>query len=256
MLIFTTPAVILRRIEYGDYDLILSFFTLHKGKISVIAKSAKKSVKRFSGVLEPFSLVRIVCRAGRPNTMPILQEATIERSSVGIGSDVDKTAYAGYWAEIVHEYTEEGVALPSVYELLTYALEALDCENSPPEFLNLLFQLRFLTLSGLGPNLTRCGNCRTPMHLLKQSNIRFDPAQGGLVCRRCSPGKTGPLTLSIDTIKQLEWMTHGDFQKAGRIRLTSRAINQGHNCLESFVEFCLGKKIRSLSFLRQVRKEK
>ncbi|MBU4287277.1 MAG: recombination protein O N-terminal domain-containing protein, partial [Proteobacteria bacterium] len=53
---FSTPAIVLRRIDFGDYDLIINFFTLNKGKISVIAKSAKKSVKRFSGVLEPFSV--------------------------------------------------------------------------------------------------------------------------------------------------------------------------------------------------------
>ncbi|MBW1745923.1 MAG: DNA repair protein RecO [Deltaproteobacteria bacterium] len=58
---FSTPAIVLRRIDFGDYDLIVSFFTLNKGKISVIAKSAKKSVKRFSGVLEPFSVLEVVC---------------------------------------------------------------------------------------------------------------------------------------------------------------------------------------------------
>ena len=39
---FTTDAILLRKIEYGDHDFIISFLTESKGKISVIAKNAKK----------------------------------------------------------------------------------------------------------------------------------------------------------------------------------------------------------------------
>ena len=56
---FSTPAIILRRIDFGDYDLIVTIFTLNKGKISVIAKSAKKSKKRFAGILELFSVLDV-----------------------------------------------------------------------------------------------------------------------------------------------------------------------------------------------------
>jgi recombinational DNA repair protein (RecF pathway) len=57
----STPAIILRRIEYGDFDLILSFLTLEKGKLSAIAKSARKSTKRFGGILELFAALDILC---------------------------------------------------------------------------------------------------------------------------------------------------------------------------------------------------
>ena len=50
----STPAILLRRIEFGDYDLIVTLFTLAQGKTSAIAKSAKKSVKRFPGCWSPF----------------------------------------------------------------------------------------------------------------------------------------------------------------------------------------------------------
>ena len=59
----STPAIILRRIEYGDFDLILFFLTLEKGKLSAIAKSARKSTKRFGGILELFAALDILCSA-------------------------------------------------------------------------------------------------------------------------------------------------------------------------------------------------
>ncbi|MGB5991698.1 MAG: recombination protein O N-terminal domain-containing protein, partial [Desulfobacterales bacterium] len=39
---FSTPAIVLRRIDYGEYDFVITLFTLRNGKVSVIAKSAKK----------------------------------------------------------------------------------------------------------------------------------------------------------------------------------------------------------------------
>ncbi|WP_291461672.1 recombination protein O N-terminal domain-containing protein [Desulfobacula sp.] len=44
---FTTDAILLRKIEYGDHDFIISFLTKSKGKISVIAKNAKKVLNGF-----------------------------------------------------------------------------------------------------------------------------------------------------------------------------------------------------------------
>jgi len=41
---FSTPAILIRRRDYGDYDLVLTFFTLSYGKVSLIAKAAKKSL--------------------------------------------------------------------------------------------------------------------------------------------------------------------------------------------------------------------
>lgn len=250
---FTTSAIILRRLEFGDFDLIISLFTLHKGKISVIAKSAKKSVKRFSGILEPFSVLEVVCSTGRQNAMPVIQEASLKQPFANIGSDIYKIAYASYWAETVHEFMEEGAAQASVYELLVYALSELDSGITPPEYLSLLFQLRFMSAAGLGPNLGQCGSCRNRIETLKPPRAHFDLKKGSIICYRCSPERLNDISLSISTIKQLLWIECGDFNKAGRIRLTSQAICEGQRLLESFVRFHLGKTLKSLAFLHQIR---
>ena len=44
---FSTNAILLKKIEFGDHDFIISFLTKSHGKISVIAKNAKKSIRTF-----------------------------------------------------------------------------------------------------------------------------------------------------------------------------------------------------------------
>ena len=79
MPVFSSPAILLRRMDYGDFDVIITFFTLQKGKLSLIAKAAKKSTKRFAGILELFSVLDLVVAAGRGQGLPILQEAVLKQ---------------------------------------------------------------------------------------------------------------------------------------------------------------------------------
>ncbi|HSO67874.1 MAG TPA: DNA repair protein RecO, partial [Desulfatirhabdiaceae bacterium] len=74
---FSAKAIVLRKIEFGDADLIITLFSSDRGKLTTIAKGAKKSRKRFSGVLELFSTLNIVSEESRGRGIPILQEASL-----------------------------------------------------------------------------------------------------------------------------------------------------------------------------------
>ncbi len=47
MLDFETEAILLRRIEYGDHDVIITFMTKDRGKITVMARNAKRASDDF-----------------------------------------------------------------------------------------------------------------------------------------------------------------------------------------------------------------
>jgi DNA repair protein RecO (recombination protein O) len=249
----STPAILLRRIDFGDYDLILNLFTLASGKQSVMAKSAKKSVKRFSGVLELFSVLDIVYSSGRGKGLPVLQEAALKQPFTGIRASVTKMAYASYWAELVNEWLEEGHPQVQLFRLLGHVLGRLAVGQASEEALSTLFQMRFLSLAGYGPNLKACSVCRGEVAEQKKSQVVFDLVKGGLVCERCASGSPGGICLSKGTVKQLQWIENGNLGQAGRVRFTPQAQREGLALLEAFVPFHLGKEPRSLHFLRQIR---
>ncbi|MGD2151009.1 MAG: DNA repair protein RecO, partial [Desulfobacterales bacterium] len=177
---FSTPAIMLRRIDFGDYDLIITFFTLNKGKISVIAKSAKKSTKRFAGILELFSVLDVVYSIGRGKGLPILQEATLKHAFSNIRSKIIKTAYASYWAELINQWMEEGQKQVRLFQLFRHVLSELDLDHTSEEALSILFQIRFMTIAGLGPNLKQCSICQAEIEKMKEYRIKFDLSKGGI----------------------------------------------------------------------------
>ena len=249
----STPAILLRRVEYGDFDLICTFFSLHHGKVSLMAKSAKKSTKRFGGILEPFSLVQIVYRSGREKGIPLLQEASAMNPYSNIRTDIRKTAYAGYMTELINEWMEEKISQTSLFHLFQYVLEAIDEGVLPLDAVSILFQMRFVAMSGFKPNLSQCSSCRIPTDDLKETRVLFDLKKGGLVCDTCAGIVSNRIRLSKGTIKQLLWLEKGTLEKAARIRFSPMALKEGLSFLEAFVPFHLGKEPRSLKFIQQIR---
>jgi DNA repair protein RecO (recombination protein O) len=255
---FRTDAILLRKIEYGDHDLIITFMTRARGKVTVMAKNAKKSVKRFSGSLDLFSLNHIQCVFPKKNkdAMATLAQTDLENGFANIRFDVYKTAYASYWAEMTNLWVEEGKPLPQLYELLLFALEMLDKSDIQKEVLSLLFQIRFMSISGFTPNMQVCENCQTPVDNIPGKILRFDFQEGKIICPRCRVnGSKYGLDVSKGTLKQLFWMNNVDIKRADRIRFSNSAIKEGQVLLESFIPFHIGRECKSVTFLKRLRQD-
>ncbi len=249
---FTGAAILLRRIEYGDQDLILTFLTPEGGKVSAIGKSAKRSVKRFGGILEPFSLLQVVLKQGRGG-LPILQEAALRSAFFHIRGDIRKTAYASYWTELVYDWAEEGAAQDALYGLLCHVLHGLDAGAVPASVLSILFQMRFAALTGFCPELSHCNGCGIPMEAIPARRILFDIPGGGIRCGTCGAHTPRKTALSKGTIKNLLWTCRGDYGRACRVRLSEPSIREGLAFLETFIPYHMGKRPKSLAFLQKIR---
>jgi DNA repair protein RecO (recombination protein O) len=241
--------------DYGDFDVIITFFTLYNGKLSLIAKSAKKSTKRFAGILELFSVLEVVAGTGKGKGMAVLQEAVLKQPFSAIRADFKKTAYASYWAELVYNWIEENFKQVSLYYLLEHVLTELDRGQTAGAVLNILFQMRFLALSGHRPNLQSCCQCGTGLEDINQDKLVIDSQRGGILCNKCRGGSVSRSLIGKGTIKQLLWVEGGDLAKATRIKFSESAIQEGTDFLEEFVCYHLGKQPRSLKFLRQIRNQ-
>jgi DNA repair protein RecO (recombination protein O) len=256
---FVTDAILLRKIEYGDHDFIISFLTQSKGKISVIAKNAKKSIKRFSGALDLFSVNHIQCTfpKKKKDGLIILSQADLENGFANIRYDVFKTAYASYWAELMHFWLEENKQQQALYDLLLFSLDALNKGVLSKEVLSLFFQIRFMNISGFFPNIENCDQCKTPIDHIQQKKVRFDFSEGRIICQNCI--KKRPqygLSVSKGTLKQIHWINTNETSRADRIKFSGIAIKEGEMLLEAFIPFYTGRDFKSLQFLNRLRQEK
>jgi len=254
----SSSSIILKRTDFSEYDYILDILARDYGKLTVIAKNAKKSRKRFAGVLELFSCIDAdlaVSKKGGRESMPLLKAAILTNPFAGIRNDVEKVAYASYWSEIINRWVVRGGFQKDLFPLFFHVLNMLDRDLAPKEEVSLLFQMRFMALAGMAPELLCCRICRKPIEDIFGTRLLFDVAMGGLVCEVCVSGVhvSAPLFVSKSTIKQLLWLKNGNLRKAGRIQLTAAAKKEGLAAMEMFVPYHLATEMKSLRVLRCIR---
>lgn len=180
-----TDALILRVTDYRDADRILTLFTQHLGKVSAVARGARQSKRRFAGVLEPYAVIRVELEATR-SELYTLKRAELDRVFPGILASFEKMDVAGAALALLREaHPARAPDVPMFVNAVQF-LTLLELAGDPDRSRLLAFALRVLALSGLSPQLARCG--RSGEVVPEGRPAYFDPALGAVVSRRLGGG--------------------------------------------------------------------
>ena len=144
---------ILRKVEYGDYDFIITVYSEKFGKTSTIVKNARKSKKRFLGKLEPFNLINFNFKSnGDSESTKILNQAST--TSEYNNTDLDKNVTI--LCSLVNEYID-AFEINHVRNNSTFLIiENFFSKVNKASLVNILdsvleFQVTYLSSQGLKP---------------------------------------------------------------------------------------------------------
>lgn len=182
----TTSALLLRRVEHGESDLVLSLFTRELGKLSALARGARKSRKRFGGALEPFQTLRVEVDEPLSGELFNLREASIEVTRISLTASLDAMDAAGRALGWVRSGSPLRTPEPGVWDAVTSLLDRLDRDGLDARAARLALAehgLLLLTAFGWGLELERCVRCGKPCEPGRSAMV--EPSRGGLVCRQC-----------------------------------------------------------------------
>src|SRR3972149_3851703 len=87
---FTTEAIVLNSMDYGESDRIVTLYTLGFGKVRGIAKGAKRSRKRFVNKLEPFSYINLLFFQKHGRELVMIEQAETIRGFNGLLVDMER----------------------------------------------------------------------------------------------------------------------------------------------------------------------
>ena len=178
-----TDAIVLRSIRYGEADRILHLYTPDHGRISAIAKGARRARSRFGARLEPFMQVRAVLHQGRSEllTVTAVDTVAVHRVLREHAATLDSAARA---CDAVTRLFETSDPHPEVFALLANELALLSGDVEQAHAGNgLAFRLKLLLAAGIVPQLGACAVCGETEHLRG-----FSGAAGGVVCMSCEAG--------------------------------------------------------------------
>jgi DNA repair protein RecO (recombination protein O) len=248
-----TPAIILRSRPYGESDKIVCLLTENYGKLTGIAKGAKRSRKRFANSLELFSMVNLRFQDRPHGSLVFLLSADLSLTFKRLGTSLEKIAIASYLVEIIDGLFGERDENPLIFRHLKKGLLFLDSHDSAPlEFLT-SFEMRLLGLAGYRPALNGCKGCA---RLRKEATVTrwyFSLPDGGLFCTVCGQTRKGILPLSVaalTALSRLEQDKHEErFEEAGLGTLPMGVLMEIRFIMQRFLEFHMEREIRSAAFL-------
>jgi DNA repair protein RecO (recombination protein O) len=178
-----TEAIVLRSIRYGEADRILHIYSPDHGRMSAIAKGARRTRSRFGARLEPFFHLRMLLYQSHPprsdlHTVTSAETVDAHGPLRERAASLDAAARA---CDAVARLFESGDPSPPVFHLLSNELRLLDDdERAAAPAHQLAFRLKLLVAGGFTPQLATCASCGEADHL-----SGFSGAAGGVVCSAC-----------------------------------------------------------------------
>jgi DNA repair protein RecO (recombination protein O) len=178
-----TEAIVLRSIRYGEADRILHLYTPDHGRLSAIAKGARRARSRFGARLEPFLRIRAHLHEGRSDLLTVTGVDTIA-AHAGLREYAATLDGAARACDAVTRLFETTDPHPEVFHLLANELGLLASDPAHGRPGNgLAFRLKLLLAAGIVPQLAACAMCGETDHLRG-----FSGAAGGVVCLSCEAG--------------------------------------------------------------------
>jgi DNA repair protein RecO (recombination protein O) len=250
MPLYTTQAIVIRTLHYGESDKILTFFTRDFGKVKGIAKGARRSKKRFQNVLGLFSHLRLIFFDREGMGLVRAESGDLLNPFPNIREDLKKIYYGNYYLELINEMASEREANPEAFDLLLSFLTDLDSMDPVEERLR-MFEIRMLSLFGYRPNLTKCGLCKCSWEdLMDGPTVFFSFEKGTLVCGRCSKNGERVIPCSLGTARLIDQIAQVDLVKLNRLKFTAQALAESRGLLPRFISHQLGKELKALRAIK------
>jgi len=234
----TSPALLVRAVDMGEADRRVTFFTREAGVVVTVGKSAWRSRKRFGGTLQRYVLLDISWSES-PGRMSVLSSAALSESFWPVVDEWERVRHADYFLEMAAELFPQAGPKPRAFEILLGGIRSL-ARGEPPAETARRVEAGFLALGGWGPHLTGCRKCGRA----ERGRYRFLPAEGGILCDECPPA--GGTALSLGAVKTWRALQAGKGGAPGRLRIQIKIINELRHVMSGYVEYCIGKPVRSL----------
>jgi DNA repair protein RecO (recombination protein O) len=241
--------VVLRRVDFGEADRLLTLYSREHGKIRAIAKGARKPQSRKTGHVELFMRSRFFIAKGR-NLDIITQAETIE-PYVALRSDLVRTTYASYAVELLDRFTVEEDQHIGIYDLLVNALGWFS-QAEDVLLAARYYELRLLSLTGFQPQFFQCVSCG---EAVEEQDQFFSAEMGGFLCPECGHADRNAVPVSAVAVKVLRYLQTRSWDVVQHLRLQKPLLHDLERVMHAYIMHTLERNLKSVDFLHRLRQE-
>ena len=239
-------ALVIRVIDFSETSCVVTLFSEDFGKISALAKGARRLKSPFESALDLLSLCRIVFLRKSSDALHLLTEAKLERRFRAAARSLPHL-YAGYYvAELLRSLTDEGDPHSELFQIANDFLLSLDSESEWHADL-FRFELNALRLLGHLPMLDACVGCGECIE--NTNRVAFGQLAGGVLCGKCRIGQHQVVSVSGEVIATMRQYTQQQTSVQATAPLTPRVAGEMRGVLSRYLCHLLGHRPRMHQWL-------
>lgn len=185
------PAVVLKTVDYGEADRIVTLLAEPVGKLRGIARSARSSRRRFSPGLESGTHGVVTYRERPRSELAIIESLSAGRAFAAASADLLAYAIGQLALEVADALTVEGQPSPRTFHALVATLDPPSGKVATPAYAA-RYLVVALTEAGYAPTLERCTRC----DVAPARDAHVDRERVGTACRACLPASAAPVDVT------------------------------------------------------------
>ena len=211
--------IILSENNLGDFDKMLTMLTPGMGKISCVAKGARRPKSALLAGTQIFCFGEYLVYKGT-NTYHINSVEPIE-IFYNIRTDLEKLKYAVHINKIIQDVTHENQNCYNILQLLLNTLYTISETDKDLDLVLSVFKLRLLSVMGFSPNVSNCVNCG------EKENIQgFSIKDNGFKCAACGKQDTSAIQMSESTLNAIKYTIMAPAKKIYSFTIRDGALEE------------------------------
>lgn len=241
-----TEAIVIRQADFSESSRVVTLFTRDHGRISTVAKGAKRLKGPFEAALDLLAVCQIVFLRKSSSSLDILTEAQLTQRFRPNEKNL-ASLYGGYYvAELLESLTEEYDPHPTLYEEAKRTLELLSRKGDAGLAI-LRCELVVLREIGQLPAFDVCINCGEP---LAEGAFAYWVSQGGLLCPNCQKAGLNRHSISPRTVELLRLLSTDAGALDRPISVPASQMQEMRTLVTSAVSHVLGRRPKMLRYLQ------
>jgi DNA repair protein RecO (recombination protein O) len=243
---YISEAIITRIKEYGESDILVSFFTPEMGQLKGVAKGARRSRMRFVNALDIFSLVKLEYGLTKEGALYFLHSGKLIDGFPGLRSNYATLSKASYMIELTELLFPPGVAEQRMFELLKEIFHLLN-EGENVYLLPMIFEVKALSLGGFGIHFEKC--CKCGRTYAFEGNALFIPEKGGIACLKCQRESARSPLMSSASVKAFMGIQSDSLLQSAKRDWSDALVNEIKPVLKLHREYHLERRLKTSKYI-------
>ena len=245
MALVKTKGVIIKVQDYKENDKLLWMYTEELGKVTCIAKGAKRSKSQLLSVTLPLCFGEYLLFKGK--NLYNLQEGKIINSFQGLLNNLEKLTYSSYLCELIDICVENDEVNSALFKEFMICLYLLSTDALDYELLVRAFELRLLEATGYNLELDRCCICKKKISVADYISL----SHYGGVCDECN--KEYGFFISKPAYNALRFLKNTSMDKVYRLNVNDEIKKQMERVITNIRANNYSKRPKSLEMLSYIK---